>query len=268
MTDRDDVFDPNEYVVALYLSCKSWKHVYWRIWGLQTKFECKECQRIYPASEFLQCRKHIFNPIYNSEGLKGCGIYPCCKRPVLKFMPFGGNQGCHYAPHIPIRTSGKTYDIFLKISKFISWRSPSDDKEPIKITATEILIPEKKLFKKWDFVTKTSVIQNQTKSDSKNTAKVSSTQLQFDQRRKGNGIFVNFRRAKTERMEKLHITKTAVYSNIKQSSIIHKSVHPFERKIPVTILQIVNQRHLASPLTDHHFLQRTTFFHHYQSLNL
>ena len=47
---------------------------------------------IYPASEFSKCRKHILNPIYNSDGLEGRGVYPCCNKIVLKFMPFEGND--------------------------------------------------------------------------------------------------------------------------------------------------------------------------------
>ena len=59
-----------------------------RIWGIKTRFECKECNNIYPGSEFMKCLRHTANPAYNSEGLEGRGVYPCCNKVVLKFMPF------------------------------------------------------------------------------------------------------------------------------------------------------------------------------------
>ena len=159
------------------------------------KFNCKECRMMYPASEFSKCRRHTSDQVYNSEGLLGRGMYPCCNKVVLKFTPFKTTQvsivynyqGCHYFPHVPTINTGKNYNLFSKNARFISWISSCEDLGPTRINASEILLPEAG-HRKWNFKDGSYPPYTELPKAKKRT-KISLTETQFEQRRNGTLIF-------------------------------------------------------------------------------
>ncbi|XP_060079266.1 SANT and BTB domain regulator of class switch recombination-like [Ylistrum balloti] len=99
---KDKSFDVNEYLLELKAQLKSWREVYWRIWGLINYLSCTRCGELFPCAEFGHCKYHPEPPRYDNEsGLGSCiGTYPCCHQKNLRFDPTQQNKGCRVRDHI------------------------------------------------------------------------------------------------------------------------------------------------------------------------
>ena len=52
----DPSWDVNEYLVELKAALKSWRDVYWRLWGTVNVVRCARCGETVPCVELGQCR--------------------------------------------------------------------------------------------------------------------------------------------------------------------------------------------------------------------
>ena len=112
-------FNVNEYVVAMYIKCQSWKKVFWRLWGAYHHFKCTECQETFSCIDLLTCQRHESPPHFPTEdSLKG--FYKCCTTTAHKFDPFIGKHGCRYFNHVPQEPS-LYLDIFKTYIHEILW---------------------------------------------------------------------------------------------------------------------------------------------------
>lgn len=91
---RDQNFDVNDYLLELKGQLKTWRDVYWRIWGMINYLTCTRCKEVFPCSDFGHCKYHPEPPRFDNEtGINSCiGTYPCCHLKTLRFDPTQQNK--------------------------------------------------------------------------------------------------------------------------------------------------------------------------------
>ncbi|XP_067318893.1 SANT and BTB domain regulator of class switch recombination isoform X3 [Anolis sagrei] len=101
---RDKSWDVHEYLLSLFEELKSWRDVYWRLWGTINSLACSRCNQTFLCTEFSHCQYHpqpvLYLGIASSLGSSGTGIYPCCNQKVLRFDPAPLPKGCKVRDHM------------------------------------------------------------------------------------------------------------------------------------------------------------------------
>ncbi|XP_051020911.1 SANT and BTB domain regulator of class switch recombination isoform X4 [Acomys russatus] len=103
---RDRTWDVHEYLNSLFEELKSWRDVYWRLWGTVNWLTCSRCYQAFLCIEFSHCQYHsevvVYSTTGNSLSTVGTGIYPCCNQKVLRFDPTQLIRGCKVRDHMVI----------------------------------------------------------------------------------------------------------------------------------------------------------------------
>ncbi|XP_028633911.1 uncharacterized protein KIAA1841 homolog isoform X2 [Grammomys surdaster] len=101
---RDKTWDVHEYLNSLFEELKSWRDVYWRLWGTINWLTCSRCYQTFLCIEFSHCQYHsevvVYSSTVNSLNTVGTGIYPCCNQKVLRFDPTQLTKGCKVRDHM------------------------------------------------------------------------------------------------------------------------------------------------------------------------
>ncbi|MBZ3875469.1 hypothetical protein SUZIE_133095 [Sciurus carolinensis] len=101
---RDKTWDVHEYLNSLFEELKSWRDVYWRLWGTVNWLTCSRCYQAFLCIELSHCQYHSETVVYstaaNSLSTVGTGIYPCCNQKVLRFDPTQLTKGCKVRDHV------------------------------------------------------------------------------------------------------------------------------------------------------------------------
>ncbi|XP_078505421.1 SANT and BTB domain regulator of class switch recombination isoform X2 [Lissotriton helveticus] len=99
---RDKTWEVHEYLSSLYAELKSWRDVYWRLWGTVNWFTCSRCKQSFLCSDFSHCRYHSESALFCSltNMSAGTGMYPCCNQKVLRFDPTQLPKGCKMRDHV------------------------------------------------------------------------------------------------------------------------------------------------------------------------
>lgn len=101
---RDKTWDVHEYLNSLFEELKSWRDVYWRLWGTINWLTCSRCYQAFLCIEFSHCQYHsevvVYSSAVNSVNTVGTGIYPCCNQKVLRFDPTQLTKGCKVRDHM------------------------------------------------------------------------------------------------------------------------------------------------------------------------
>uniref|UniRef100_A0A2K5K3W6 SANT and BTB domain-containing protein n=1 Tax=Colobus angolensis palliatus TaxID=336983 RepID=A0A2K5K3W6_COLAP len=113
---RDKTWDVHEYLNSLFEELKSWRDVYWRLWGTINWLTCSRCYQAFLCIEFSHCQYHSETVVYptaaSSLSTVGTGIYPCCNQKVLRFDPTQLTKGCKVRDHmITLRDQGEGADL-------------------------------------------------------------------------------------------------------------------------------------------------------------
>ncbi|XP_037600390.1 uncharacterized protein KIAA1841 homolog isoform X3 [Cebus imitator] len=113
---RDKTWDVHEYLNSLFEELKSWRDVYWRLWGTVNWLTCSRCYQAFLCIEFSHCQYHSETVVYpsaaSSVNTVGTGIYPCCNQKVLRFDPTQPTKGCKVRDHmIAARDQGEGGDL-------------------------------------------------------------------------------------------------------------------------------------------------------------
>ena len=53
---RDSTWDVNDYLLDLKAQLKTWRDVYWRMWGTINTLPCSRCHEMFPCTELGHCR--------------------------------------------------------------------------------------------------------------------------------------------------------------------------------------------------------------------
>uniref|UniRef100_A0A5F9DPR2 SANT and BTB domain regulator of CSR n=1 Tax=Oryctolagus cuniculus TaxID=9986 RepID=A0A5F9DPR2_RABIT len=113
---RDKSWDVHEYLNSLFEELKSWRDVYWRLWGTVNWLTCSRCCQDFLCIEFSHCQYHSETVVYptaaSSLSTVGTGIYPCCNQKVLRFDPTQLTKGCKVRDHVvALRDQGESGDL-------------------------------------------------------------------------------------------------------------------------------------------------------------
>ncbi|XP_008070160.2 uncharacterized protein KIAA1841 isoform X3 [Carlito syrichta] len=113
---RDKTWDVHEFLNSLFEELKSWRDVYWRLWGTINWLTCSRCYQAFLCVEFSHCQYHSETVIYptaaSSLSTVGTGIYPCCNQKVLRFDPTQLTKGCKVRDHmVALRDQGEGGDL-------------------------------------------------------------------------------------------------------------------------------------------------------------
>eukprot|EP00057_Strongylocentrotus_purpuratus_P034960 XP_797202.4 PREDICTED: uncharacterized protein KIAA1841 homolog [Strongylocentrotus purpuratus] len=98
-------WDINEYLISLHTELKTWRDVYWRLWGQLNILKCSRCKQVFQCSEFNQCRLHpqkavFVNSVDKTFKASVVGSYPCCEQPAYRFDPLEQVTGCQVKDHL------------------------------------------------------------------------------------------------------------------------------------------------------------------------
>ncbi|XP_065538464.1 SANT and BTB domain regulator of class switch recombination isoform X1 [Lathamus discolor] len=101
---RDKTWEVHEYLIGLHEELKSWRDVYWRLWGTVNWLTCSRCNQSFLCTEFSHCQYHSQSVLYpgvaSALGSTGTGVYPCCNQKVLRFDPTTLPKGCKVRDHM------------------------------------------------------------------------------------------------------------------------------------------------------------------------
>ncbi|XP_074673265.1 SANT and BTB domain regulator of class switch recombination isoform X4 [Strix aluco] len=107
---RDKTWEVHEYLIGLHEELKSWRDVYWRLWGTVNWLACSRCNQSFLCTEFSHCQYHsqpvLYPGVASALGSTGTGVYPCCNQKVLRFDPTTLPKGCKVRDHTVDLPSG------------------------------------------------------------------------------------------------------------------------------------------------------------------
>lgn len=102
--ERSPSWNLSKYIDLMYEEFKSWKVVYWRLWGLCHFLTCRECKTLFPLTQSNWCPYHPegieYFPI-NSDTFYPIGTYKCCSEIAFKFNVLKQYGGCKFKSHVP-----------------------------------------------------------------------------------------------------------------------------------------------------------------------
>ncbi|KAG7197968.1 hypothetical protein KM043_016201 [Ampulex compressa] len=103
---RDLTWNLNDYISTLRLELRSWRKVYWRLWGDCHFLYCQECNIYFPVHQMDWCYYHSEYPqFFVNEQQRSTpfplGRYPCCSQRAYRFEVLSNQDGCKYKEHFP-----------------------------------------------------------------------------------------------------------------------------------------------------------------------
>lgn len=94
--ERDPTWNLTEYVESLFRSLKSWRRVYWHLWGDAHFLYCTVCKRYFPANQISWCRYHPDPPQFFTVDAQRAslpvGRFPCCGDRAYRFQILEGES--------------------------------------------------------------------------------------------------------------------------------------------------------------------------------
>ncbi|XP_067928576.1 SANT and BTB domain regulator of class switch recombination-like [Watersipora subatra] len=103
--ERDASWDVSDFLIELKQELKTWRDVYWRLWGIINYLNCSRCGKPFQCYELAGCFYHKDVALYQSDVMLGkfngaVGTYICCGQQVIKFDPTKENVGCQVKDHV------------------------------------------------------------------------------------------------------------------------------------------------------------------------
>ncbi|XP_043481517.1 uncharacterized protein LOC122510730 isoform X2 [Leptopilina heterotoma] len=103
---RDPSWNLNDYITLLRNELKSWRKVYWRLWGDCHFISCQQCENYFPINQMDWCSYHPEVPqFFVLEQQRASpfplGRYPCCSQRAYRFEALPNKEGCKFREHIP-----------------------------------------------------------------------------------------------------------------------------------------------------------------------
>ncbi|KAH0567544.1 uncharacterized protein KIAA1841 [Cotesia glomerata] len=117
---RDLTWSLNDYIVNLRSELRSWRKVYWRLWGDCHFLYCRQCNTHFPINQMDWCSYHPEIPqFFANEQQRSIpyplGRYPCCSQRAYRFEAIPNREGCRFKEHIPtvsVDSDGHVLNIF------------------------------------------------------------------------------------------------------------------------------------------------------------
>ncbi|XP_013382557.1 uncharacterized protein KIAA1841 homolog isoform X1 [Lingula anatina] len=109
---RDPSWDVNDYLLEQKAQLKTWRDVYWRLWGTINFLQCSRCKEYFTCTELGHCKYHPEKAVFeekigDKKTTSVIGTYPCCDQKTLRFDPLGQQKGCRVRDHVVVQTVAK-----------------------------------------------------------------------------------------------------------------------------------------------------------------
>nr|CAH7742784.1 unnamed protein product [Callosobruchus chinensis] len=137
---RDQRWSLNDHIVHLRSALKSWRRVYWRLWGSAHFLFCAACRQHFPCSRDGWCRHHPDPPQFFATDA-GCqkpplpvGRYPCCGERAYRFKVLDEGGGCQFRQHMVCSLDIRESAIYSMLE---SYRNLIEEEPP------QLLFPER-----------------------------------------------------------------------------------------------------------------------------
>lgn len=115
---RDTNWNITNYVATLYKEMRSWRKVYWRLWGHCHFLYCSVCEMHFPTYQMMWCCQYhpdqpqFLGPITEGKIAGPSGRYPCCGKVSYRFETLVGPCGCQFREHTVHLDNDKDRAIF------------------------------------------------------------------------------------------------------------------------------------------------------------
>ena len=119
-TSRDQSFNLNDFIRTLRLELKSWRKVFWRLWGICHALYCSLCGSYFQVYMHEFCSFHPQDPEFPNIQFKNstqpCGTYQCCQTSVNRFSPLPpSDKVSQIFHHVDITINNRLKDLFLML---------------------------------------------------------------------------------------------------------------------------------------------------------
>ncbi|GAB0100594.1 Kiaa1841 [Sergentomyia squamirostris] len=101
---RDSNWNITNFIAALYKELRSWRRLYWRLWGHCHFLYCSICETHFPVYQMNWCQYHpdqaqFLGPAVEGRTAGPAGRYPCCGQQAYRYQTLTGPSGCQYREH-------------------------------------------------------------------------------------------------------------------------------------------------------------------------
>ncbi|XP_014243639.1 uncharacterized protein KIAA1841 homolog isoform X1 [Cimex lectularius] len=105
MHEVDETWSLNAYIKELKTELKTWRKVYWKLYGRCHYLKCSHCSCYYSICYTNWCRYHEqfpqFFPSEQGKSTSFVGKYMCCGAKTYRFEILPTPSGCTFRPHRP-----------------------------------------------------------------------------------------------------------------------------------------------------------------------
>ncbi|XP_018562047.1 uncharacterized protein KIAA1841 homolog [Anoplophora glabripennis] len=119
---RDSSWDINNYIIKLHKTLKTWRKVYWRLWGEAHVLYCSICKRYFPSNQIGWCRYHPDAPqFFTLDAQKAplpIGRYPCCGERAYRFQLLENFSGCQFRQHVVCTQDVRDSAVFTMLEAY------------------------------------------------------------------------------------------------------------------------------------------------------
>ena len=129
---RDSNWTLTDHVATYHLQLKTWRKVYWRLWGDAHFLFCLTCKRHFPARQMGWCKYHpdpaqFFTTDAAQRVPLPIGRYPCCGERAYRFQILDDFSGCQFRDHEVCTKDTKdaaVYELLLNLRALIEEEPP------------------------------------------------------------------------------------------------------------------------------------------------
>ncbi|KAF5285121.1 hypothetical protein FQA39_LY16810 [Lamprigera yunnana] len=137
--EYDNTWDINEHIDNLYKTLKTWRKIYWHLWGDAHFLFCTVCKRFFPSNQVGWCRYHPDSPQFFTVDAQRpplpVGRYPCCGERAFRFELIERETGCQFREHSPVTDNVRDTAVLALLENFRSLI----EEEPVKMMFPERL---------------------------------------------------------------------------------------------------------------------------------
>ncbi|PSN50899.1 hypothetical protein C0J52_05356 [Blattella germanica] len=129
---RDQNWNLNDYIRNLRQELKSWRFVYWRLWGDCHFLYCNVCHNYFPVHQMKWCCHHpelaqFFTMEHQRAMTFPIGRFPCCGDRAYRFEVLNSQSGCQFKEHTPSLNTPRDIEVnklFIKHQSLITMDPP------------------------------------------------------------------------------------------------------------------------------------------------
>ncbi|XP_075163673.1 uncharacterized protein LOC142236295 [Haematobia irritans] len=134
---RDPTWDLSCYIAQLFKELKSWRRVYWKLWGHAHYLYCCLCEMYFPVYQMSWCRYHpetpsFLGPVTDGRTTGAAGRYACCGQQAFRFETLPGPNGCQIREHSVLVETDRERSI-LSIVQLATEGHALGDSPPLKM---------------------------------------------------------------------------------------------------------------------------------------